>query len=214
MFTGIIDYLALVERFSLSKGSGGLWLNIGTFYNDLVVGESIAVNGVCLTIREIKKNVLGFDISRETLNKTTLGSLRPFEKVNVERALRVGDRLGGHFVTGHVDGTGAIKEKKQYNYQCLMSFSVEKVFTDIMIEKGSVAIDGVSLTNINVRNGVFSVVLIPHTLASTTLGFKKPGDRVNIELDMMGKWVQKILTNMYGKGEDILERNLKEQEFI
>ena len=193
MFTGIIEYLATVKKISLKAGGAEIFLDIGDFGKDFKLGESIAINGVCLTVQEVKGTVAGFDVSSETLKKTTLGKLRNTEKVNIERALKVGDRLGGHFVTGHVDGIGIIKEKKQYADQCTMFFSVEKRFTDMMIEKGSVAIDGISLTIVDVVGGVFSVALIPYTLTLTTMGFKKVGDQVNIEIDMLGKWVKKIL---------------------
>src|SRR3989304_5355346 len=146
MFTGIIEYLATVKKISLKAGGAEIFLDIGDFGKDFKLGESIAINGVCLTVKEVKGTVAGFDISRETLTKTTLGKLRNAEKVNIERALRVGDRLGGHFVTGHIDGVGVIKEKKQHADQCTMSFSVEKRFTDMMIEKGSVAIYAISFT--------------------------------------------------------------------
>ena len=211
MFTGIIENLAVIKKLSLKAGGAELLLDISNFYSDIKLGESIAVNGACLTVKEVKGNVAGFDVSSETLKKTTLGKLRNAEKVNIERALRVGDRLGGHFVTGHVDGIGTIKEKKQASEQCTMSFAVEKKFTDMMIEKGSVAIDGISLTIVDVVDGVFSVALIPYTLNSTTLGLKKIGDQVNIEIDMLGKWVKKIL-----KKEDVggmTREQLSEQGF-
>ncbi|MBU6391953.1 MAG: riboflavin synthase [Planctomycetes bacterium] len=213
MFTGIIEHLALVKKLSLKAEGAGLSLDVGNYYNDLRLGESIAINGVCLTVKEVTGNIIIFDISGETLKKTTLGTLRYAEKVNIERALRVGDRLGGHFVTGHVDGIGTIKERKQSADQCTMSFSIGKKFTDMMIEKGSVAIDGISLTIVDVTNGVFSVALIPYTLASTTLGFKKIGDRVNIEIDMMGKWVKRLLVNVKERKGNITQEQLREQGF-
>jgi len=211
MFTGIIEYLATVKKLSVKAGGAELLLDIRGFGDGLKLGESIAINGVCLTVKEAKGTVAGFDVSSETLKKTTLGKLRNAEKVNIERALRVGDRLGGHFVTGHVDGIGIIKEKKQYADQCKMNFSVEKRFTDMMIEKGSVAVDGISLTIVDVVGGVFSVALIPYTLTLTTLGFKKVGDHVNIEIDMLGKWVKKILKKENDGG--ITREQLTEQGF-
>ncbi|OHB98231.1 MAG: riboflavin synthase subunit alpha [Planctomycetes bacterium RIFCSPHIGHO2_12_39_6] len=211
MFTGIIEYLATVKKISLKAGGAEIFLDIGDFGKDFKLGESIAINGVCLTVKEVKGTVAGFDVSSETLKKTTLGKLRNTEKVNIERALKVGDRLGGHFVTGHVDGIGIIKEKKQYADQCTMFFSVEKRFTDMMIEKGSVAIDGISLTIVDVVGGVFSVALIPYTLTLTTMGFKKVGDQVNIEIDMLGKWVKKILKKE--NDGDITWEQLTEQGF-
>ncbi len=211
MFTGIIENLATVKKLSLKAGGAELFLDIGDFAENLKLGESIAINGVCLTVKQISDTVVSFDVSGETLTKTTLGKLRNAETVNIERALRVGDRLGGHFVTGHIDGVGIIKEKKQHENQCTMTFSVEKRFTDMMIEKGSVAVDGISLTIVNVTDGTFSVALIPYTLTSTTLGHKKTGDQVNIEIDMMGKWVKKILKKENDGG--ITWEQLTEQGF-
>ncbi|HHT9129758.1 MAG TPA: riboflavin synthase [Candidatus Brocadiaceae bacterium] len=213
MFTGIIEHLASVKKVSLKAGGAELFLDVGNYYDDIKLGESVAISGACLTVKEVTGNIVNFDVSGETLKKTTLGALRYTEKVNIERALRVGDRLGGHFVTGHVDGTGIVKEKKQSVDQCTMSFSVEKKFTDMMIEKGSVAIDGISLTIIDVSDGVFSVALIPYTLASTTLGFKRVGDQVNIEIDMMGKWIKRLLANVKEKKENITQEQLVEQGF-
>jgi riboflavin synthase len=214
MFTGIIEHLASVKNLSLKAGGGELFLNFSGFYNDLTLGESIAINGTCLTIREISGKVVSFDVSGETLKKTTLGKFRSSENVNIERALRVGDRLGGHFVTGHVDGIGTVKGKKQSTDQCTMSFSVEKRLADMMIEKGSVAIDGISLTIVDLADGAFSVAFIPYTLTSTTLGFKKVGDPVNIEIDMMGKWIKKLLMNIQGGKPGITQEQLMEQGFL
>ncbi|TVL98297.1 MAG: riboflavin synthase [Candidatus Brocadia sp. WS118] len=214
MFTGIIERLALVKNLSLKAGVGELLLDFSDFYNDLSLGESIAINGTCLTIKEISGKVVSFDVSGETLKKTTLGKLHYGEKVNIERALRVGDRLGGHFVTGHVDGMGTVQGKKQSAEQCAMFFSVEKKFTGMMIEKGSIAVDGISLTIIDLADGVFSVALIPYTLTSTTLGFKKIGDPANIEIDMMGKWIKKLLTHTQEKKGGITQVQLMEQGFL
>ena len=214
MFTGIIEHLASVKNLSLKAGRGELFLDFSDFYDDLALGESIAINGVCLTIKEISGKDVSFDVSSETLKKTTLGNLRYAENVNVERALRVGDRIGGHFVTGHVDGISTVKGKKQSADQCTMSFSVEKIFTDMMIEKGSIAIDGISLTIVDLADGGFSVALIPYTLASTTLGFKKVGDPVNIEIDMMGKWIKRLLANIHEKNVRITQDQLMEQGFL
>ncbi|MCF6148507.1 MAG: riboflavin synthase [Candidatus Kuenenia sp.] len=214
MFTGIIEHLVMVNKLSTSPNGAELFLALGDFYDDLVIGESISVNGVCLTVKTISGNVVSFDVSGETLKKTTLGTLRSREKVNVERALRIGDRLGGHFVTGHADGIGTIKEKKQAAGQCHITFSTEKRFTDMLIEKGSVAIDGISLTNFDIKEFTFSVALIPHTLASTTLGYKKAGDRINIEIDLMGKWIKKLLENNFSRGKSTITREkLFEQGF-
>ena len=213
MFTGIIEHLAPVKNLSLKAGGAELFLDFRGFSGDVKLGESIAVNGVCLTAKAFAGNVVSFDVSGETLKKTTLGALRKADNVNIERALRIGDRLGGHFVTGHVDGTGVMKEIKQAAGQCTVFFSVEKNLTDMMIEKGSVAIDGISLTIVSVVDGTFSVALIPYTVSATTLGFKKAGTRVNIEIDMMGKWVKKLLLNMPGATGGITREQLMEQGF-
>ncbi len=214
MFTGIIEHLASVKKLSLKTGGGELFLDFSGFYDDLVLGESIAINGTCLTVKEISGRVVSFDVSGETMKKTIIGKLRSGVNVNIERALRVGDRIGGHFVTGHVDSVGTIKGKKQTAGQCTVSFVVEKKFTDMMIEKGSVAIDGISLTIVDLVDGAFSVALIPYTLASTTLGFKKAGELVNIEVDMMGKWIKRLLANTQGEKSDVAQRQLLEQGFL
>ena len=213
MFTGIIEHLSPVKNLSLKGGGGELFLDFRGFSEDIRLGESIAVNGVCLTVKAFAGNVASFDVSGETLKKTGLGALHKVENVNIERALRVGDRLGGHFVTGHVDGTGVIKELKQAAGQCTALFSVEKTLTDMMIEKGSVAIDGISLTIVSVVDGIFSVALIPFTVSATTLGFKKAGDRVNIEIDMMGKWVKKLLPNLSGGNGGVTREQLMVEGF-
>jgi len=214
MFTGIVEQKTKISAISFHTSGAELFLDIGGYYDNLLVGESISVNGVCLTIKKINGNTASFDISHESLKKTTMGLLRSKVSVNVERALRIGDRLGGHFVTGHVDGIGTIREKKSTANQCIMSFSVEKSFTDMMIEKGSVAVDGISLTTFNIKDGVFTIALVPHTLNSTTLGLKKVGDKVNIEIDMMGKWIKRLLANIFNsKKVDIRLGTLEEQGF-
>ncbi|KKO18885.1 MAG: riboflavin synthase alpha subunit [Candidatus Brocadia fulgida] len=214
MFTGMIESLATVKNLSLRAGGGELFLDFSGFHDGLTLGESIAINGACLTVKEISGRMVSFDISGETLKKTALGKLQHAEKVNIERSLKMGDRLGGHFVTGHVDGIGMIQGKKQSADQCTMSFSVEKRLTDMMIEKGSVAIDGISLTVVDLADGLFSVAVIPYTLTATTLGFKKVGDPVNIETDMMGKWIKKHLANIQEKKGGITREQLIEQGFL
>ncbi|GAB63836.1 MAG: riboflavin synthase [Candidatus Jettenia sp.] len=214
MFTGIIEHVVSVKKLLPKAGGGELFLDVNGFYEDLKLGESMAINGVCLTVKEIEGQIISFDVSGETLRRTTLGTLGHAEKVNAERALKVGDRLGGHFVSGHVDGIGTIKEKKQSADQCILSFSTGKIFTDMMIEKGSVAIDGISLTIVGVTDSFFSVALIPYTLASTTLGFRKTGDLVNVEIDMMGKWIKKLLINTREKKVNITQGQLMEQGFL
>ena len=159
----------------------------------LEVGESVAVNGACLTVVNVSGGAFAFEAGFETLAKTNLGELRPGDRVNLERALRVGDRLGGHFVTGHVDCTGRVVERVANGEWETVWFGFPPEFGELMVDKGSVAVDGVSLTLVEVTAGGFSVALIPHTLDHTTLGFKRPGDAVNLETDILAKYVWKCL---------------------
>jgi riboflavin synthase len=162
---------------------------------DLKEGDSIAVNGVCLTIANISSTAFYADVMPETLRKTNLYELKSGDKVNLERALPVGGRLGGHFVSGHIDGTGTIlTEKREGNAQIKRISAPHQVIRYVM-EKGSVAVDGISLTVVDVDSSSFSVSLIPHTARFTTLGYKKPGDKVNLEADMLGKYIEKIFLN-------------------
>lgn len=157
-------------------------------------GESIAVNGVCLTARNIKGNRFYVDVSPESLRRTGLGRLQAGSRVNLERALRLCDRLGGHLVSGHVDTQAQVKERRGVGDFTLFTFSVDPGLTRYIVEKGSIAINGVSLTVNECGRDRFSVSIIPHTLAVTTLGELREGDWVNIEVDMIGKYVEKLLT--------------------
>lgn len=190
---------------------------IETGFNDLGKGESVSVNGVCLTVSEIvsvKKGITVFavDVSPETLKKTNLGQIGRGEAVNMERALKAGDRFGGHIVTGHVDGTGRIKSiKKQTGFRLIEISLPEEMFGNI-VSKGSIAVDGISLTVVEILpTGSFTVSIIPHTADVTTLGRKKAGDRVNVELDVLGKYVQK---SIHDKKDKITESFLREKGFI
>ncbi|HHT9121092.1 MAG TPA: riboflavin synthase [Candidatus Hypogeohydataceae bacterium YC41] len=197
MFTGIIEHLGTVKELRRAEEGSRLVLDLGSMAKEVKPGESISVEGVCLTVTDIKGEQASFDVSQETLKRSMLGELKPGQKVNIERSLRVGDRMGGHFVQGHVDGTGIIQKKEEHPGQVTMWFTVPKELAENMIEKGSVAIDGISLTVVEVKEmpggaTAFSVALIPFTLANTTLGLKKVDDRVNIETDILGKWVKKL----------------------
>ena len=193
MFTGIIQGLGtLVEK--RSAGGGMIFVLEADF--DLVdpeEGESIAVNGACLTARDIRGNQFCVDVSPESLSRTGLGRLQVGSRVNLERALRLSDRLGGHLVSGHVDAQGRVEERRSTGDFTLFTFSLDPGLTRYIIEKGSIAIDGVSLTVNSCERGRFAVSIIPHTLQVTMLGRLKPGDLVNIEVDMIGKYVEKML---------------------
>ena len=214
MFTGIVEYLGKVKQVKLQADSAIIVVDIGPLSVDVSPGDSIAVNGACLTVTQIKDSDVYFDVSTETLNLTAIGKLKTSDKVNIERSLKMGDQLGGHFVTGHVDGVGTINKVENEPGQCTVWFSVRKELANMMIKKGSVSIDGISLTIVEIREGLFSVALIPYTLEVTTLGFKKAGEQVNIETDMLGKWVKRILTTNDSNTSGITEEMLKEKGFL
>jgi riboflavin synthase len=157
------------------------------------MGESVAVNGCCLTVVAMSGESFEAQAGPETLLRTNLGSKRPGDRINLERSLRLSDRLGGHFVQGHVDATASLLERRPEGEWDFLAFRIEPEWTALMVPKGSIAVDGVSLTLVDVGTDSFSIMLIPHTLAVTTLGLLKPGDRVNIETDMLAKHVRKLL---------------------
>ncbi len=194
MFTGIIEGVGkIVGR---RKLGGGIVLDLeaGFVLTDPKEGESIAASGVCLTAYEMHGNRFSADVSPETLSRTKLGMLNPGDFVNLERALKVSDRLGGHIVSGHVDCLATVAGQNELGLYTIVSFSLAKEQDRYIIEKGSIAIDGVSLTVNSCKAGFFSVSIIPHTLKETTLGALKVGNKVNIEVDVIGKYVAKLLS--------------------
>jgi riboflavin synthase len=214
MFTGIIEHLGKVKQVKLQASSAIIVVDVGPLSDDVNPGNSIAINGACLTVTQIKDSEVYFDVSTETLSKTTIGGLKTSDNINIERSLKMGDKLGGHFVTGHIDGVGVINKVENEPGQCTVWFSVSEELTNMMIKKGSVAVDGISLTIVEIRDGLFSVALIPYTLEATTLGFKKAGQKVNIETDMLGKWVKRILTVNESTTSGITEDLLKKKGFM
>ncbi|HEY1379717.1 MAG TPA: riboflavin synthase [Gemmataceae bacterium] len=193
MFTGLVEALGTVTR-QAPDGTGGRHLTVAApFAGDLTLGESVAVNGACLTVVEYSPDAFLVQAGPETLRRTNFGELRDGDRVNLERSLRLGDRLGGHLVQGHVDGLGRIAAREPQGEWETVWFAVPPELAAQMVTKGSVAVDGVSLTLVDVLADRFSVALIPHTLAATTLGFKRVGDAVNIETDLFGKYVMKYL---------------------
>lgn len=193
MFTGIVEGRGKV--IGKQSSGGGMEFRLEAEFDlvDPEEGESIAVNGVCLTARGIRGNVFVVDVSPETLSRTGLGLLQAGSLVNLERALRLSDRLGGHLVSGHIDALGRVEERKPIGDFTLFTFSLSRSLTKYVIEKGSIAINGVSLTVNGCAGERFTVSIIPHTLQVTTLGRLKPGDMVNIEVDIIGKYVEKLL---------------------
>ena len=193
MFTGIVEDLRPVVSLRRGGASGALTLDLAALAEGTRSGDSIAVNGICLTVAALQGSTATFDVSTETLARTAFADLRPGHRVNVERALRVGDRIGGHFVSGHIDGVGRVTTSRRDPGQWTFEFDVGPLLAGMLIEKGSAAVDGVSLTVVEVAAGSFSVAVIPHTFEHTTLNFRSEGDLVNVEADMLGKWVKKLL---------------------
>jgi riboflavin synthase len=193
MFTGIIQGLGTL--FEKRPAGGGMIFGLEADFNltDPEEGESIAVNGACLTARNIKGNRFYVDVSPESLRRTVLGTLQTGSRVNLERALRLNDRLGGHLVSGHVDAQGQVKERRSAGDFTLFTFTLDSALTRYVVEKGSITINGVSLTVNSCDRDRFSVSIIPHTLAVTSLGRLREGDQVNIEVDIIGKYVEKLL---------------------
>jgi riboflavin synthase len=193
MFTGLVETLAIVERLETEGAGRRLVLRAPGLAGELALGESVSINGTCLTVVAADAETCQFQAGPETLERTNLGELQPRDRVNLERSLRLSDRLGGHLVQGHIDGTGRIAERLLQGEWELVWFSCPSELSAQMVPKGSVAVDGISLTLVDVADGRFSVALIPHTLAHTTLGFKSVGARVNLETDLLAKYVWKCL---------------------
>jgi riboflavin synthase len=194
MFTGIIEKLGKVVAVERRERDGSIQIDGGWDLTEIGLGDSICVNGACLTVSSVEGTTLVADVSAETLGRTNLGGLRSGESVNLERALRLSDRLGGHLVMGHVDGTGTIHETRREGDSYRFEFEVSVELSRTLVEKGSVAVDGISLTVSGLKEGLFQVYVIPYTLERTTLKLRKPGDPVNIETDIIGKYVEKILS--------------------
>lgn len=216
MFTGIIQGRGRVLRKQAAGGGMVFSLEADFDLTDPEEGESIAVNGVCLTARNINGSTFLVDVSPETLSRTGLGELKIGSMVNLERALRLSDRLGGHLVSGHVDARGRVEERRSEGDFTLFTFSLSPSLAKYVIEKGSVAIDGVSLTVNSCVDDRFTVSIIPHTLAVTTLGELQQGDGVNIEVDIIGKYVEKLLAAKpaSGSGSRINSAFLAEHGFL
>lgn len=209
MFTGIVEGLCPV----IAVRRGAVWrltIGLGELADDVKPGDSVAIDGACLTAVAVEGSRVDFEAIGETLARTTLGSLNVGRKVNIERSLRVGDRLGGHFVAGHVDAVGTIRAKEPQANQTLLRVAVAAELMKFVAVKGSAAVDGVSLTVVETERDVFAVALIPFTLEHTTLGFKGPGDAVNVEVDLLARYVAKQL----GSEGGLTEQTLREHGFM
>ena len=189
MFTGIIEEVGTVQRI----GGGSLAIAAETVLTDAHLGDSIAVNGICLTVTSFDRYHFTADVMPETVRRTSLAELRKGSPVNLERALSLSSRLGGHIVSGHIDGTGTVLEIQENEIAVIYKIGVSKELADGIVEKGSVALDGISLTVIDVTNEYFTVSLIPHTRSVTNMQGKRVGDPINVETDVIGKFVKKYL---------------------
>lgn len=193
MFTGIIEETGTIRSVKRGKISASLGIEARLVIEDVKVGDSINTNGVCLTVTAFDNNGFEVDVMAETMRRTNLGSLGPGSMVNLERALRLSDRLGGHLVSGHIDGTGKITLMNREENATWITIAADTQVTRYIVEKGSVALDGISLTVVDVNRGSFRVSIIPHTGQETTLLKKKTGDTLNIECDITAKYIEKFL---------------------
>ncbi|HXV66661.1 MAG TPA: riboflavin synthase [Nitrosopumilaceae archaeon] len=194
MFTGIIQGVGKVEKITdktKNRSAFQITVDLGKNVKGLRVGQSVSLNGVCLSVTRISKNKCEFEMIDETIKQTDLGSLVSGDKVNIERSLKIGDRLEGHFVLGHVDGVGVIKKIEKKPKEVKIWFQVPKKLIKFIVKKGSIAIDGISLTVVDVKKNNASVCLIPHTIKITNFQSKKVGDKINIETDILGKYILK-----------------------
>lgn len=193
MFTGIIEECGRVKSLTISGSSGKIIIGAFKTLEGTNIGDSIAVNGVCLTVTDIGRNEFTADIMAETARRSSLSKLKPGESVNLERAMSANGRFGGHIVSGHIDGTGTIVSKIEEENAVWVQISTSSAILRLIVEKGSIAIDGISLTVAKVSESDFSVSIIPHTAKETTLLNKKSGDIVNLENDIIGKYVERLI---------------------
>ncbi|MCR5106495.1 MAG: riboflavin synthase [Eubacterium sp.] len=219
MFTGIIEEIGIVKSIKKDNKSAEIYISANKIMDDIHLGDSIAVNGVCLTARNIMKDGFVADVMAETLRSSSLGELRTGSRVNLERAMQMNGRFGGHIVSGHIDGTGVITEKKPEANAIWVSVKTDPSILKFIIEKGSIAIDGISLTVHYVDDKIFKVSIIPHTQEETTLTWKNEGDIVNLENDIVGKYINRFISfedsNKYNTSRKGLDMNtLLENGFL
>ncbi len=207
MFTGIIEAVGKVASIERGGSSVRLTVSAGKVAEDVQLGDSVAINGVCLTVVHAAPPLLSFDAVPETLRRTSLGDLRGGSSVNLERALPVGGRLGGHVVQGHVDGTGRIASIRPVGDSWWIYVDVAPELMRYIVEKGSIALDGISLTVAESADRTVAVSIIPHTWENTTLSDKRAGDAVNIECDILGKYVEKLLGGYIAGGGGVVDRS-------
>jgi len=193
MFTGIIEEMGAVKALRREAGAARLALNASKVLEGTAIGDSICVNGVCLTVVDLGTGEFSADVAVETLKVTNLGDLKAGSRVNLERALQLSARIGGHLVSGHVDAVGRVREKREEGNGWRIFIDAPETVLRYVIKKGSIAIDGISLTIADVDRSGFAIAMIPHTAKLTTLGYKSAGDSVNLESDIIGKYVERLL---------------------
>ncbi len=213
MFTGLIEAVCTVKSVRQGEISMLLTIDLGELAEDGKIGDSITINGVCLTIAKLEGGIATFELSGETLVKSTLGKLKPSSQVNIERAIKATDRFGGHFVHGHIDGIATIKTIDKHGQFADMKFAAQAELLEAMVVKGSVAVDGISLTIASMDQNSFTVALIPQTLKKTTLSKIKIGDEVNIETDIIVKTIKKQLEKILPQKQSLSAEKLKELGF-
>jgi len=213
MFTGLIEAVCTVMSVRRSESTMLLTIDLGELAGDSKIGDSIAINGVCLTIARLEGGIATFELSGETLARSTLNKLKPSSQVNVERAIKAADRFGGHFVQGHIDGTATIKTIDKHGRFADMKFAAEPGLLNAMVVKGSVAVDGISLTIASIEQNSFTVALIPETLNKTTLSKVKIGDEVNIETDIIVKTIKTQLEKILPQKQSLTAEKLRELGF-
>ena len=193
MFTGIVEDLGRLARREELEAGQRLWVSTSMPTDDFAMGESIAICGACMTVVAVEPGAFAVDVSAESLRRTTLGGLAEGDPVNLERSMKFGDRVGGHIVSGHVDGTGTVHGIRPEGESSIYTFRAPADLMPMLVEKGSVAVDGISLTCFHLRDELFDVAVIPHTMSVTTLGVRRPGSPVNLEVDVMGKYVARLV---------------------
>lgn len=213
MFTGLIEQVCRITSVNRSAGALELGIDLGKLAEESKNGDSVAVSGVCLTVAGLGGNLAKFDVSGETLAKSSLGKLTAGSKVNIELAMKVGERLGGHIVQGHVDGVAKIKSIDKRGEFADIRFEAETELLDQMVVQGSIAVDGISLTIATLEGNSFSAAIIPETLKNTTLGEAKTGDVVNIEADIITKTIKKQIEKILSQRQTLTEEKLKQLGF-
>ena len=215
MFTGIVEELGNISRIKKTDTGKQFTIIAKAIMNDLKGGDSVSVNGVCLTVTTYDKNSFNLDLVKETLEKSNLGNLKKENFVNLERAITLSTRLGGHILQGHVETVGVIMDKVPSGDGAMLSVGIDPGFMRYCISKGAIALDGVSLTIASISENILKIALIPHTLEMTTLGLKDVGDSLNIETDIIGKYIERLMSfeDADDQMEELLLKGLKNWEF-